>query len=450
MPIADKAALQALIDGKGAQLFALLLANSQPRLGTYVALAQAIEDAGHRAVVVYPSPVAPAHEELVGFESVEFSTMALAGLKDLRGVDVFFSSEVICDVAPRDAATVCLPHSLPDSDLSRGGFAQNPAAHIKQIPTMIRTFDYLVATLRQPAVHWDEANYALLQGVYPAAFLTDRRSVLDIVPAGYPKLDYSRQILESDESPKSIIYSPTSLTHYTKGVSGVLRNGEAILSALLEAFTDYTIILRPYPDAANIAHGKKLAEKFSSHPRFRLDCTTTGTASQRDSAVAITDSSSSAITFSLATGRPLVSINLKPDEGLQAGQAMRPKRIPFGFIAESIPAMIEAVESGVGNPSGWKDEINAVSEQSLYNPGTAADYLAAHLSAFAKRESHPDWLSVERRPWVPVGKDGEVEQHLDRLRAWADRAWSPMAVQMYEEIAEYLGAPTPSWRDCGK
>ena len=65
-PHHELSSLQARIDTKGDRLFSILLAASQPRIGTYLALAKAIEDAGHLAVVVHPSNVSPSPEELSG------------------------------------------------------------------------------------------------------------------------------------------------------------------------------------------------------------------------------------------------------------------------------------------------------------------------------------------------------------------------------------------------
>jgi hypothetical protein len=435
----DLASLQSRIANKGSALFSILLANAQPRLGTYIALAKAIQDAGHLAVVVLPqADLVPSAEELLGFESVDFASVPIDAVKRLQGVDLFISSELVTDVAPEGSVTIGIVHSLPDAGLQENAFVSNTAAFIKRRPAIIRSFDYLVAAVRQRPRQWTESNYSLIQSVYPPHFLAGRRRFLDIVPGGYPKLDYSRRILNSSSARRCIIYSPTS---HRSLVARVRRDGKAILSALLQAFPHLTVVLRPYPTKVDLRDGRRLADRFAWSPRFVFDDTATGVRYQRECAVAVTDSSSSAITFSLATRRPLVFVDLKDnDPSSGASPPLTPVKNPFGFTAHSVPAMIAAVGSGIDNAALWQDVIAQEAEKYIYNPGSAATYLASHLSRFANRESHPDWLSIARRPWIATGEEGEVERHLRWLREWPGHAAYPDVSRMYDEIAAYLEA----------
>jgi hypothetical protein len=428
--------LRSRIASKGDRLFCILLANSPPRIGTYVALAKAIHAEGHLAVVVHPDGALPSDEELVGFEAVEFASIPFDAVPRLGGVDLFFSSEVVFDVAPPGAVTVGIFHSLPDEGLSKGRFTANFAGNLRRKPTIIRTFDYLVAAVRQRPADWNRAEYGF-QGVYPAPFLQDRRPFLDVVPGGYPKLDYSRRILASSDGPSCIVYSPTSRG---SRLTRVREDGEAVLSALLRAFPEWTLVFRPYPARADIEHGRTLAASFASNPRFVLDESATGVRYQRDCAVMVTDSSSSAITFALATCRPLVFVNLEAGERRWGSPPATPVKNPFGFTAESVAAMVEAVKVGITDAPRWERAILEAADKYLYNPGSASEYLAANLPRFANRASHPDWLSIERRPWRGTGDEAEAEDHLRRLRSsWSDGAGSN-ASATYAEIAEYLGS----------
>lgn len=425
--------LRSAIASKGDRLFCLLLANSPPRIGTYVALAKAIQAEGHVAVVVHPNGALPSGEELVGFESVEFAAIPFDEIPLLDGVDLFFSSEIVVDLAPPGAVTVGIFHSLPDEALSRGRFTANFAGNLRQKPTIIKTFDYLVAAVRQRSEEWTPDEYEFIQRVYPAPFLRDRRRVLDIVPGGYPKLDYSRQVLASPERPGSIMYSPTSRG---SRLTRVRQDGEAVISALLEGFPERTVVFRPYPSPADIERGRALANRFAGHPRFVLDETATGVRHQRDSAAMVTDSSSSAITFALATGRPLVVVNLD----LATGDPNRPEGLvenPFGLTAPSLMAMVEAVRSAVEDAPRWKRVIDEAAQEHIYNPGSASEYLAGNLHRFAGRESHPDWLSIERLPWR--GTAAEAEDHVRRLRStWSPRAGANASAAV-TEITRFLG-----------
>lgn len=425
----DLASLQARIAGKDGKLACVLLANSQPRLGTYVALARAIQEAGHIAVVIQPIGCAPAGEDLAGFESVEFASVPRAAIRTLPGVDVFFSSEVVFDVAPRRAATVGIFHSLPDQGLAKGRFSIDFAGYLRQKPTIIRSFDYFVAALRQGESEWDPERYSYMSGVYPPEFLRDRRPCLDIVPGGYPKLDYSRKLLESAEAPNCIIYSPTSTG---SSLSRVQTDGSIVISALLESFPGWKIVFRPYPGKNDVELGRQLSEQFSAHPGFVLDETLTGAGYQRDCAVSITDSSSSAITFALARRRPLVFARLENEKPSHAATN------PFGYTVDNVQALIEAVEGGLRDSARWAETIGEETARSIYNPGSASAYLAEHVGRFAARETHDDWLSVERKPWTGSEDTAEAERHLEHLRSQWPEGTGANATQMRDEIAAYI------------
>lgn len=420
--------LQAAIDRKGDRLFSVLLAETQPRMGTYIALADAIQDANHQAVIVHPEGIALADDELAGFGSVRFCPLPFEEIKLLKGVDLFFSPEVTCDVAPPEAVTVGIIHSIPDAGLQHDRLASNAVWFVEKYPTIIRTLDYLVVAVCQGDEEWTMENYRIVQDVYPAAFLKGRRRHLDIVPGGYPKLDYSRRILGSSAPLRSIIYSPTS---QGSAVSKVQHDGESVLSTLLRAFPEMKIVFRPYPSQANMEHGRILAAKFTAYRNFVFDDTATGIAYQKECAVAVTDSSSSALTFSFATGRPLVFVNLKE------GAETKLQGTPLGFRTETPEGLIEGVRRGIRDAAQWAVTIREEARKNIYHPGSAAGYLAANLNRFANRASHPDWLSIERRPWIATGRDGEVARHLGHLRAWSRRA-GPRAAKVYEEIDRFF------------
>jgi hypothetical protein len=421
--------VQALADQRQGQLFALLYANSPPRVGSYIALAKAIQSVGHLAVVVIPHSVNLEADELVGFESVLFSKMVAADIRNLRGVDVFFSSEVVHDVAPSQSVTVCVLHSIPDAGLRTHKLVSNAFGFFERNPTMIRTFDYIAVAVRQDSAHWTVANYALLQKLYPVKFLVERRPFIDIIPAGYPKLDYSRAILSSDSRKDCFLYTPTA-SHVPLG--RVHYDGEVIIRSLMKAFPGMKIVFRPYPSPKDLQFGRALAGSLAHCANFIFDDSATGIAFQRRAALAVTDSSSSAITFSIATGRPLIFASMKletPDT---------PQKMLFGYSANSVTALIQAAKDGLNESATWHQTISRQAQQNIYNPYNAATYLAGKLELMAERKGHPDWLSIERTPWAPSGRADEATEHLAMLDLWRKRARSKTADKAYDEITQYL------------
>lgn len=427
----DATTVRRIIAGKDDRLFALLYANSQPRLGSYIALADAIADAGDLAVVVAPPDTALEPEELAGFESVRFTDMTEAEMATLQGVDVFFSPEVVTAGFPPGSATVGIFHSIPDVGLGREQLASNAVAFVKVNPTIIRTFDYLIAAVRQRPEHWSPDNYQLIGEVYPPEFLSERRPVLDVVPGGYPKLEYSSRVLRSERPLDTILYSPTA-SHARFGY--MKRDGQAIIETLLREFPDMRVVLRPYPNPADLQAGRRLVDGFDGISNMELDTSATGIGVQQSGALVVTDRSSSAITFSLATGRPLILTDLTGDQS-----ATTPAENPFGYTVTTTTALIEAVHGCLADPAGWAARIAEEAERNIYNPGTAARYLAGCLTDFARRGSRPDWLSVERTPWIAGGDPASVERHLERLRAWHERTPSPRSAVMVDELTNFLG-----------
>lgn len=427
------ASLRAQLDAGAGRLSALLFVETPPRLGTNLALARAMLDAGHLPLVVCTFEPNLSAAELCGFEDLPLAVLSKDDVRSLNGVDVFFSSESVRDVAPAGAATVGIVHSLPDAGLRQAGLMINYSGNVQRYPIMIRALDYLVIAVRQAPSDWTQENYGAIGGVYPPTFLEARRPMLDIVPGGYPKLDYSERILTAGPGKGSVLlYAPTSAG---SSVSRVKTDAEAIFASLLGNFPDYTIVFRPYPTPNDLKFAQKAAERFLSGTRFVLDSSSTGIEFQKLAAVSVTDSSSGAITFSMATRRPLVRAKL-----MHPDSAGKPIPIPFSYYASSRMALVEAVQLACQEDRHWEARISEEREKTLYNPGTASAYLAKNLPLFAARESHPDWLSIERRPWIGGGDAAERDEHISYLRQWGQK-WGKSAKAMQEEITAYLSRP---------
>ena len=174
-----------------------------------------------------------------------------------------------------------------------------------------------------------------------------------------------------------------------------------------------------------------LATRFRGSEALKLDVTPTGATAQRLAHTVVTDSSSSAITFAMATRRPLVFVSLQPDQ-----DAVAPSLTPLGFKAASEAALLEAVAFSILDSSAWRATIQRRVPMELFNAYNASAYLAKHLPTFARRESHPDWLSIERRPWA-ASPEMSVNRQVARLSEWASH-WGPGAERARMEIVQQL------------
>jgi hypothetical protein len=243
-----------------------------------VALADALREEGHLAVIAVNHKAVLEKPEVRGFEPVMLALVHPEEARELRGVDLFFSPENRGDSIPEGATSVCIFHSLPDAGLTQTGFAASAASLIRTRPKIIKSFDYFVTPVRQS--DWKQKHFDFVDQVYPAELLRGRRDVLDIIPGGYPKIDYAERILTGRRATRYILYCPTAVSSQ---LTKVESDGRAILSALLEEFPEQEVVFRPYPTSADRRVGRELAAEFEAHPRFILDESTTGIAYQRHS-----------------------------------------------------------------------------------------------------------------------------------------------------------------------
>ena len=374
------------ISGLGRRLAVACYANSQARVATYLPLARAIARAGHASFLLLAPEINSSRNlqprDLRDYTQIEgfvIGTLEGSHIPNVEGVDVFFSSEAL-DTSPRGCRAVRLIHSLPDGSLSI-----NYVARILRQPHLARTTDYLAIPIRQSTRAWNVGNYlGRLAGPSPA-LEPGRRSQLDIVPAGYPKIEYLADEIPVDSPRRNLIFCPTATT---VAHSRVCTHGIAILRALVENFPDHRVIFRPYPKS-NEPDFAALLEAFRDEPRFIHDRTLSGLDYFREAAVAVTDRSSAAVSFSMATGRPSVFFQ----DGETAQTAVDD---PIGYRVSSVGQLVASVRHAIGHSHEWRTRILRERGQYLYRPGGASDYLAQKIPVFASGGTDADWLSIPR------------------------------------------------------
>ena len=414
------------IANKGDRLCAIIYANTRPRIAGYIPLAKAISDHGHLCFLVHPSdsPLSPA--EIEGYEQLNIGALPTHQLARLKNVDVFFSPEVVTNVAPRNSVTVGLHHSLNDQALG-----WNFAFAIRNNPLIIRSLDYYVAAEKQKKAHWAVKNYErFVQGIYPPHFLKDRREHLDIVPGGYPKIDYLERMFEGEGPADYISYCPTQSN---QAFSEVIHHGARIIRTLLATFPHFKIAFRPYP-SKDIEICRDICREFRENPRFFFDDSVTGIAYQKKTAVMVTDGSSAALTFSLSSGRPSVLVKMSDENERGKRRLMR----VFGLSSVGETEMVAAISHCLDNRLFWHKKIMSERQEYLYNPGLASVYLASMLPVFARRESHPDWLSIPRTPWIGSEQVEVAKHHLELLHRLSGHGEKPLVTRMYREIDAYV------------
>ena len=419
------------VGAKGDRLCALLYVDTLPRLSTYTALADGLREAGHMPILLLRNELhGLGVEDAVGEQTGAFF-IAPENIRTVLGADAYFSQEQAAGFAPPDVPTVAIMHSLPDLGLKSEGLTHGARHSLLRCPIMVRTVDYFAIAVRQTDQQWSADRYKPVDRLYPPQFLVHRRPVLDIVPAGYPKLDKWSAKAGEAQLLDCIIYSPTAVD---SGQSRIREDGETVIRILLEHFPDYRIVLRPYPSRGDREIGKALAAVFQQDSHFHLDEFTTGSDLRDRCAISVTDSSSSSISFALMHKRPLIFVELT--EGSSDA-----KLNPLGFTVRGRQSLIDAVQRGIAEADVWRSNIEAACHTYLYNFGSASRYLAESLPVFARRESRADWLSVPRRAWRGGADPKEIQRHLARVRSWTalgrPTRWTE---QMQTEIIDYLTA----------
>lgn len=208
-----------------------------------------------------------------------------------------------------------------------------------------------------------------------------------LIPAGYPKLDaHYRAAAERAPAPggDTIVYCPT----YAAPAGSELANcfsslptlGIAILEALLP---QYRVIFRPHP--LNLKHGnigpllEAIQTRFGTNPRFRLDTAGSYEASYAESILMVSDTSSTALTYALAYGKPVVFIDGPSDErGVHVE-----KRGAVGTVVRTVEELAPAVRSLLADPEALRRRLESARRDIVFHFSTSEDAFVEAAEALA-------------------------------------------------------------------
>lgn len=234
------------------------------------------------------------------------------------------------------------------------------------------------------------------------------RNRLCVIPGGYPHLDHNMALAAAYAGPvDSLIYAPTlALADYPhRELASSLDRGVELIETLLERFPGYRVIFRPHPadlklyqverrDAVTGAFAQLIA-LCRSEPRCVLDGDPTDyMASYNRSALMVSDTSSTAMTFAFATGRPAFFFTPRNHALLAAPDvesAFLAQRSELGGVAVSVEQLVEQIAAHLAGAAGAAARIRALRDATLFNPGTACAYLADNIDFILSGERHADW-----------------------------------------------------------
>lgn len=423
-------------DNRRGSLRVSLYADSVPRLLTYVPLLHAIKAAGHKCDLLISPEIKPTASEVPTWEDCAPTRVHASEIVGLKEVDVFISSEAFAADPPIGAASVGIHHGLPD----RPGLTRNYANIVRKRPKIVKNFDYYVIVSQQCRRNWRADQYErVANGLYPEALLASRADYFHIVPGGYTKVGFLAEALNQSitEELDTIVYAPTNM-----GVSHaeVSENGEEIIASLLEQFPTYNVVFRPYPGNKSL---ESIESRFTDSPRFDVDRTVTGLTYLRRTAAVVTDNSSFAVTFALASLRPVLFCNMTGGaridrlERLEESGGMYEEAVGYRVTAKD--DLVYGLDLALTHRDHWREKILKARDRILYNGTDAATYIASKIDKFARQESDSDFLRVSRKPWEEVFPDEDVGDYINRLRLlWSEA--SKNQIEALDEIRATVGA----------
>ncbi len=232
-----------------------------------------------------------------------------------------------------------------------------------------------------------------------------------IIPGGYLQLDRTTAAMEDYSGPcRSIIYAPTlSLANYPHSdLVTSLDQGPCILEILLENFPDRTIIFRPHPsdyrlhelqrDDPRSRYFENMLELCRTNPRCILDDKATNYLdSYRQSALMVSDTSSTAFTFAFSTGRPVVFFSPRDPELVETlGENLKfvEDRNKVGEVVTSLDDLATAVLSLLEANAPETRSLLELRDRMIFNPGNSARYFVENLDYIVKGDRHPDWHCI--------------------------------------------------------
>jgi len=273
------------------------------------------------------------------------------------------------------------------------------------------TGDYHAARIGEPDTHYlfasSKACFEWYRRLIDKHQLSNR---LCIIPGGYLQLDRNIELAQAYQGQQdSILYAPTlALADYPhRDLASSMEHAVAIVQALLEAFPQMRIIVRPHPSDLRLYQLNRKDQISQAFERLMQYCdqqsncfiddnATNYMNSYNRSAVLVSDTSSTAFTYAFTTQRPVVFFSAKESQ-LQQQLAKQLKfiqdREQLGQVVESIPQLQQAVASMLGSTL-IIEQINAFRRQTIFNPGTAAQYFSDNLPYILNQQRHPDWLYI--------------------------------------------------------
>jgi hypothetical protein len=230
------------------------------------------------------------------------------------------------------------------------------------------------------------------------------RQRISIRQTGYFKLDAPINKYRDTESEKLVVFAPTpndisGNKDSPLWVSAKTVNAYAIrlLRALCQAFPDYKIVFKPYKDEIESVV-KEINENLSGYDNFVVDyCGGNYWELYSKAKVMISDFSSTAYTFALGIGRPVIFFSPNEEDlpELIRGAAYCQNRDLVGRVAKSVDEVLESMHFIINNYDQYLSNLSNFQLRNLKNPGCSSRIGAeAILDVLFLRDSPSNTLMI--------------------------------------------------------
>lgn len=216
--------------------------------------------------------------------------------------------------------------------------------------------------------------------------IEEYREKVKVLESGYSKLDFPINNFSQVTPDNVIVYAPTpndisgnKNSDIWQSAITINAHGVDMVRLLCESYEDYNIVFKPYKDeiedVVNIYR-----ELLPIYRNFSIDFSGSDYWDlYKRAKILISDFSSTAYTFSLALGRPVVFFS--PNERSLPVDILSKnyckKRTEIGLIAEDLNSLNVAIERVLNDYEFYLEKVSKFKDKNIKNPGDAS-LVAAH------------------------------------------------------------------------